>query len=270
MPKFLVASDLDRTLIYSRLALLLTMPDKKAPRMVVSEVNEAAPLSYMTRKAEDTLVELSQKAAFVPVTTRTKAQYSRIQFPIETPEYAITTNGGVLLNRGREDMEWHRYIAAQVTENCEPIERVVEYLSKPEFSNWILRIRHAEDLFVYAITERDAVPAEFMNQLRTLGAAAGWSISLQGRKLYCVPTPVSKASAMAEVAARLGTDRTIAAGDSLLDQSMLDYADIAIRPAHGELHDAQYLGNHVWVTENRGVLAGQEILQKMLDFVSAS
>jgi hypothetical protein len=47
----LVASDLDRTLIYSAAALALTMPDARAPRLLCVEVHESRPLSYMTETA---------------------------------------------------------------------------------------------------------------------------------------------------------------------------------------------------------------------------
>lgn len=39
----LVASDLDRTLIYSAAALGLTMPDLRAPRLLCVEVYESKP-----------------------------------------------------------------------------------------------------------------------------------------------------------------------------------------------------------------------------------
>lgn len=41
-PRVLVASDLDRTLIYSAAALALTMPDARAPRLLTVEVHEEA------------------------------------------------------------------------------------------------------------------------------------------------------------------------------------------------------------------------------------
>ena len=91
---FLAACDLDRTLIYSKNALWLEGADKDAPALVVAELYGGAPLSYMTRAAEALLISLAAAAAFVPVTTRTQAQYERVQLPGPVPEYAITSNGG--------------------------------------------------------------------------------------------------------------------------------------------------------------------------------
>ena len=88
-------------------------------------------------------------------------------------------------------------------------------------------------------------------------------MSVQGRKLYCVPQPVTKNSAVAEVARRTGATRVIAAGDSLLDGPMLAEADIAFRPSHGELADIDFRRDHLRVTDARGILAGEEISRRI-------
>lgn len=256
----LVACDMDRTIIYSRHALWLTGSDQDAPRMVVAEVHKGAPLSFMTRAAEDHLLAIKAAALFVPVTTRTLAQYRRIQLPGTVPEYAVTSNGGTLLHHGVPDEAWHRKLAAQTESGCAPLETIEAYLANPDFSPWLLRRNRAEDLFSYAIVDREAMPAAFVRELEDFCAAAGWSVSVQGRKLYCVPEPIKKSVALAEVARRAGASRIIAAGDSLLDQDMLAAADIAYRPIHGELHETDYRAPHLRLTSVRGVLAGEEIL----------
>ncbi|HEY9374499.1 MAG TPA: HAD family hydrolase, partial [Streptomyces sp.] len=77
----LIASDLDRTLIYSSAALGLTMPDAEAPRLLCVEVHERKPLSYMTESAAGLLTQLTADRVFVPTTTRTRKQYQRIRLP---------------------------------------------------------------------------------------------------------------------------------------------------------------------------------------------
>ncbi|WP_343318815.1 HAD family hydrolase [Arthrobacter sp. TMP15] len=260
----LVACDLDRTLIYSKNALWLTGADKDAPALVVAEVYEGAPLSFMTCAAKELLLSVKAAATFVPVTTRTQAQYERVQLPGAVPNYAITSNGGVLLHRGIPDALWHEQLSARMAAGCAPVETIDAYLSKPDFASWILRVRRAEDLFVYAIIDREAMPDSFLVELMALCADAGWSVSVQGRKLYCVPLPINKTDALAEVARRTGAGTVIAAGDSLLDQGMLEHADLAYRPLHGELHDAGYSATHLRLTSVRGVMAGEEILRSIL------
>lgn len=266
----LVACDLDRTLIYSKSALWLTGADKDAPAMVVAEVYDGAPLSYMTHTAQQLLVALKNAATFVPATTRTQAQYERVQLPGPTPEYAITSNGGVLLHYGVPDAAWNAALAALMGANCAPLESIEAYLSRPEFSAWILRLRRAENLFAYAIVDREAMPASFLNELEELCVSGGWTVSVQGRKLYCVPAPINKADALAEIARRTGARTVIAAGDSLLDQGMLEAAQLAFRPLHGELHDAGFAAPQLRLTSQRGVLAGEEILREILAEVTAA
>lgn len=264
----MVACDLDRTLIYSKNALWLEGADKDAPRLVVSEVYKGSPLSYMTGAAEELLRTIMDSAIFVPVTTRTHAQYQRVQLPKTTTqpvtEYAIVANGGVILHQGEPDLQWEKHIAKQVAANCSPLEMIAAHLSKPEFQAWILNVHNASDLFIYAITDRAAIPTEFLSELETLCQGSGWSTSLQGRKLYCVPNPVNKADALAELARRTNADTVLAAGDSLLDQEMLAHADLAFRPLHGELHDVSWQAPNLQLTDVRGVLAGEQILQQML------
>lgn len=266
----LVACDLDRTLIYSKSALWLPGLDKDAPAMVVAEVYDGAPLSYMTRTAQELLCALKDAATFVPATTRTQAQYERVQIPGPTPEYAITSNGGVLLHYGVPDAAWNAQLSALMTAGCAPLESIEAFLSRPEFSAWILRLRRAEDLFAYAIVDREAMPAGFLNDLAELCARGGWTVSVQGRKLYCVPAPINKADALAEVARRTGAETVIAAGDSLLDQGMLEQADVAFRPLHGELHDAGFAAGNLRLTSLRGILAGEEIVREILAVVTAA
>ena len=256
----IVACDLDRTLIYSSRAFWLETPDADAPPIVVSEVYQGAPISFMTRAAELLLQGLTETAVFVPVTTRTVAQYSRVQLPGPVPRFAITTNGGTILVDGQPDPEWSRSLRARLGAEAAPLAEVRALLENPAAAAWIQRVLTAEDLFSYAIIDRDAMPADWIAELHTQCQARGWTVSVQGRKLYCVPAAVNKSSAVAEVHRRLGSPTILAAGDSLLDQRMLEEAHVAYRPAHGELHEAAFLAPHLTVTSRRGILAGEELL----------
>jgi len=259
----LVACDLDRTLIYSSRAFWLDTPDADAPPIVVSELYQGAPISYMTRAAERLLLDLAPAATFVPVTTRTAAQYRRVQLPGPVPHVAITTNGGTILVDGAVDVEWSETLQTRLRERAAPLAEVRAMLEDPAAAAWILRVRTAEDLFTYAIIDREAMPAEWIAALHERCAALGWTVSVQGRKLYCVPQAVNKSSAVAEVRRRLGAHTVLAAGDSLLDQSMLEEAHFAFRPAHGELHDAAFTRPNLTVTTARGILAGEELLNSI-------
>ncbi len=266
----LVGFDLDRTIVYSAAALLLDGPDHEAPSLVVAEVYDGAPLSFMTRQAEGALAELAARATVVPVTTRTVAQYRRIRLPLPVGGWAVTTNGAVVLHDGVPDEDWTTSLRAEIDATSAPLAEAERGLLAAVPPAALLRHHRAEELFAYAVVERRALPDIALAELTAAMTAIGWTVSLQGRKLYVVPTAVRKERALAAVAERIGATRTVAAGDSLLDQAMLAWADVAIRPAHGELDAAGWTAPGLIVTDARGVLAGQEIIDRARMAVDAA
>ncbi|GAA3305307.1 hypothetical protein GCM10020295_58700 [Streptomyces cinereospinus] len=210
----LVASDLDRTLIYSCAALALTMPDARAPRLLCVEVHESMPLSYLTETAAGLLTELADAAVFVPTTTRTRRQYLRINLPGPTPTYAICANGGHLLVDGVSDPDWHASVLARLADECASLDEVQDHLLTAADPVWVRKHRVADDLFAYLVVERELLPEEWVKELAVWAENRGWTVSLQGRKIYAVPKPLTKSAAVREVARRTGADLTLAAGDS--------------------------------------------------------
>jgi hypothetical protein len=259
----LFACDLDRTLIYSSRAFWLPMADADAPSIVVSEIYQGVPISYMTRAAEQLLLDVSAAATFVPVTTRTAAQYARVRLPGPVPRFAVTTNGGTILNDGQVDVAWAQSLRSRLSSEAAPLAQVRALLEDASAATWVLRVHTAEDLFTYAIIDRDLMPGEWIDALHEQCGALGWTVSVQGRKLYCVPDAITKSAAVAEVRGRLGEPTVLAAGDSLLDQPMLEAADIAYRPAHGELHEVGFTSANLTITTHSGILAGEEILRSV-------
>lgn len=263
-PPPLVASDLDRTLIYSAAALALSMPDADAPRLLCVEVYRRQPLSYVTETAAALLTELARTALLVPATTRTREQYARVRLPGGTPEYAVCANGGHLLVRGEPDERWHASVRRTLAADCAPLTEIRDRVRRTADPGWLLNEREAEGLFCYCVVERARMPDGWLAELRTWADGRGWSVSLQGRKVYLVPKPLTKSAAVAEVARRTGAEQVIAAGDSLLDAELLLAADQALRPGHGELADAGWSAPHVTPLAQRGVTAGEEILRRVL------
>ncbi|MFF3391150.1 HAD family hydrolase [Streptomyces sp. NPDC002669] len=263
-PVVLVASDLDRTLIYSTGALQLTVPDAEAPRLLCVEVYDHKPLSYLTETAAALLDELARTTVLVPTTTRTREQYGRVHLPGPAPRFAICANGGHLLVDGESDPDWQRRVTRGLADECAPLAEVRAHLLAAADPAWLLKERVAEDLFAYLVVERALLPGGWVEELGEWARTRGWTVSLQGRKIYAVPGPLTKSAAMDEVARRTGAALTLAAGDSLLDADLLLAADRAWRPAHGELADTGWSAPHVEVTDERGVAAGEEILRRFL------
>ncbi|MFJ2604806.1 HAD family hydrolase [Streptomyces sp. NPDC091279] len=266
----LVTSDLDRTLIYSAAALALTMPDARAPRLLCVEVHESRPLSFMTETAAALLGELGDAAVFVPTTTRTRKQYQRINLPGPVPKYAICGNGGHLLVDGVTDLDWHARVMARLAAECAPLAEVTDHLLATADPAWVRKHRVAEDLFAYLVVERELLDEAWVKELAAWAENRGWTVSLQGRKIYAVPKPLTKSAAMREIADRTGADLTLSAGDSLLDADLLLATDRAWRPAHGELAEAEWSAPGVTALAERGVLAGERILREFLKATRAA
>lgn len=260
----LVASDLDRTLIYSAAALDLRMPDAQAPRMLCVEVYESKPLSYLTETAAGLLDELGRTALFVPTTTRTREQYGRIRLPGPAPRFAICANGGHLLVDGVSDPDWRAQVDRRLSDECAPLDEIRAHLKRTADPAWLLKERVAEDLFAYLVVERSLLPEGWVKELGIWAESRGWTVSLQGRKIYAVPKPLTKSAAMREVARRTGAELTLAAGDSLLDADLLLAADRAWRPGHGELADTGWTAPQLTVLPDKGVAAGEEILRSFI------
>ncbi len=264
---WLVACDLDQTLIYSRSAFRLT--GEAPPDLLTVEYLDGEALSYVTERAAAGLRELARAATLVPVTTRTLEQYRRVQLGIGSA-YAVAANGGHLLVDGEPDADWAELVRARLASSGRPLEEVRAIaLGQAERGEWVRTIRDADGLFVYLVAiARELIPD--LSELAARLAGDGWTLSVQGRKVYLVPAALTKEAALAEVQVRAGTTRLAAAGDSLLDRGMLAMADVAVRPCHGELHEQDYSPAGLAVTARPGVLGGEDIVDVLSAVVSGT
>lgn len=257
----LVASDLDRTLIYSPSALALDVPDHEAPTLVCVEVLAGRPHSFMTMSTSETLRRIDSAAVFVPTTTRTIEQYRRVRIPGIRPSYAITSNGGHILVDGHRDDDWQRTVLQAVSNTGTDLSEVLTELEAHVSPDWVDKKRVADDLFCYLVVRPEAMPVSFLDEWKQWCADHGWVVSMQGRKIYSIPGPLNKERALAEVARRTGADITLAAGDGLLDAGLLVAADSAIRPPHGELESLDWQHPTVDIASRTGVYAAEDIAE---------
>lgn len=264
------ATDLDRTLIYSAAAAGLGSEDGEEDVAAVDplegavgvEVYDGRTISYVTPGFADLLEQVRRRCTVVPVTTRTRAQYERIALPGPRPTWAIVANGGVLLHDGEPDGVWAAEVQAAMAATTDAdLDEVVAWLGEVA-APYIDHVRVADGFFAYTIVDRSAMPSAAADELDEWLHARGWRLSVQGRKLYAVPSAVTKSGAVSALAHRLGADLVVAAGDSHLDRDLLDIAHVSIRPSHGELHDAG-ADAHV-ITVRSGIGAAEEILHAVL------
>jgi hydroxymethylpyrimidine pyrophosphatase-like HAD family hydrolase len=257
--KMIVASDLDRTLMYSNRALEeFGRPEKG--ELTPVELSAGTWVGYMTDAAFSSLKQLSQNCLFIPVTTRTTAQFKRfVIFEKEIPlTYAITTNGASILYKGEPLSSWSEQLLAQMKSESARQEEVLAALKKEGFRLDGQR-KQAEKLFFYFILN-SLPPAHELLAIRGLCAMYGWRTSLQGRKLYIIPNTISKGNALQFICEREGMPAIAGAGDSILDWDFLKNCQNRYVPIHGELK------NEISETEYRlihqpGVLAGEEIIK---------
>lgn len=261
----LAACDLDRTLIYSRGALETHGHADLALTAVERHEHEDA--SWMTATAAAAFAQLARRAEVVPVTTRTPEQWQRVRLPGPPARFVIAANGGVLLVDGRVDHGWDATVAAALARSA-PLAEIWAHVSQVCRPEWTVKLRNARGLFCYAVLHRKRIPAGFVAEAAGWAEQRGWRLSLQGRKLYWVPAALTKSAAVAEVARRIGARLVLAAGDSLLDLDLLEAADAGIVARHGELVASDWTASTVAVTAQRGVLAGEEIVDWLATEVS--
>lgn len=274
MNKMMFASDLDQTLIYSYRSC---SNENVEIQIKPVEWLEDRYISYMTEMALGKLQHLAQELLFVPVTTRTKLQYQRINFSDYGIfcQYAVTSNGGRIFLNGIEDQDWMRQVS-DGRKNCLVVEDLINRFNEIRHSSWVHQNsgKLADDLFFYCLIEREKIPVTELAAFKLWARDNNWELSIQGRKLYLVPINVNKKAAVQYIRAKEGIDQLVAAGDSLLDFDMLKTADFAVAPAHGELYSL-YLQRTAGLegirfTEKNGIKAGEEILSYVAGTLSRS
>ncbi|MFO1444719.1 hypothetical protein KDN24_16230 [Bacillus sp. Bva_UNVM-123] len=254
------ASDLDRTLIFSRRALAEFGQAEECELLCV-ERKDDQDVAFMKKKAFKLLKEIAANLLFVPVTTRTYEQFNRI-FPLSEDivlPYAVTSNGANIIHDGKPLIEWNDFVQKQLRDDCACLVEMVKNLEELKL-NGTLKI--AEDLFFYYILN-EPITIPVINRIKAIAIHNGWRVSIQGRKLYVMPKPISKGAAIRYIKEKHGIKTVYGAGDSILDYDFLQLCDVAYIPIHGELVKENILNAPFIVTEQKGVKAGEEVLRNI-------
>nr|WP_272507445.1 HAD family hydrolase [Clostridium aestuarii] len=249
-------------MIYSR--RLIEENDKNS---VLVERYLGEELSFMKESVINKLKKLRNKVLFIPVTTRTIDQYNRI-FGIKDeikPKYAIVSNGGNILIDGQIDTEWRNKIKTDVDKiiNYRFIEK--RFLQNFKDTSWINKMIFRDGLFFSIhFKDKNLIDIEELENFKQWAEKNHWKVSLQTRKLYLVPEPVNKWSALIYIKNKEKKKKIISAGDSFLDYPLLINADYSICAAHGELKELieknDVKQKHITMTERIGINASEEII----------
>ena len=164
-----------------------------------------------------------------------------MHLPGPPPRYAIASNGGHLLVDGVPDPDWTAAGRGAARRRAPRWPRSQAHLQAPAGGRFVLeRCARRATCSPTPSSTAPRCPTGWVDELAAWCAPRGWAVSLQGRKVYAVPRPLTKSAAAARSRAGSAAAPLLAAGDSLLDADLLDVADAAIRPAHGELADSGF------------------------------
>ena len=209
MSKILFASDLDNTLIHSHKC-------RRADDICV-ELYDGREQSFISPRALDLLREISERVLFVPITTRSIAQYRRIFWTEDfRPRYAVVANGAYILDGERQENFLREVVEPHA---AEPEAQREKFSSDERFD--ICRIVDESFLFLRC---RDDIDAEqiFFDTSLTVGRT--------GKKIYLFPPELNKGNALKLAAKKFSVEKIFAAGDSEIDRPMLELADVAFAP----------------------------------------
>lgn len=231
------ASDLDRTLIFSKGFLKLT---DKATKCV--DAKDDAPISYMTIEAIEKLENIikDNDTYFIPVTTRSLEQYRRV-IPVQNSKYSIVANGGIILKNGKPWDTWNNIIKKDKikykTDYNEPVDLLKPYkrfFNKEE-------IRFVDNVFVYVyLSCSNEDIQEVVNHVEKNIDLTKWHWTLQGKKLYIIPIYISKERALSYLKEYIERENKskeymITSGDGKLDLEFLKLGDEIIIPEKSEV-----------------------------------
>ena len=212
------STDLDNTMIFS-------YKHDIGEDKICAEIYEGREISFMTPKTLKYLQQVQEKILVVPITTRTREQYERINLGVKPFPYALVCNGGILLENGEECQEWYEESLALIEKAKEQLKLGEEILAKDP--NLILDVRNIRQLFLYTKSQEPELTMACLEKELDLSLV---EVLNNGQKVYVVPKSMNKGLALKRLQKREGFTYTISAGDSLFDVPMLEQADFSIAP----------------------------------------
>ena len=197
----------------------------------------------------------------IPVTTRSLRQYERIEIFQSgyRPEFAIVANGGIVLKNGKRDKQWDEIITERLQDSLS-FEQMYAYFSEDWEHEMFRRIINADQLFYVLMLVEEKIDKVWLKELRHRIQKVGWVSYINGRKFYVLPKKLTKQCAVKYVLEQLEYDVHFAAGDSIMDLGMLQLAEIAFTPKHGELYKNYTLDEHIHIPIGTGVSFTENVM----------
>ena len=231
--KIIYATDLDRTLIYSKRFIDETNSDV---RRTLVESKAGKGISYMSDKVIKRLRKFSENNDVIicPVTTRSVEEFSRIKLPFNY-KYAIVSNGGILLEDGKVKREYNDTISPDIDLG----EMLSISMDLADFKSVKRDSKIIDGKYIFNKTDNEALYDLEADSIA--GAHPKFNFVRQKNKVYVIPKAFSKGVALRWLQHYTKSDKILAMGDSQLDLTMLAIADYAIVPEHGALVKEGYV-----------------------------
>lgn len=228
--KVIYATDLDRTVIFSKRFL----ESKKINIADCLEVEKNGDYSsYACKEYLDKIKSIPSNMKFIPVTSRSIAEYSRVELS-KYADYAIVSNGCHILFNGEILKDYEVYLKENnlITDSfkdtaIKAIKSLTELDKEP---------RVVDNAYIFAKVANPEVDIqEKIKQLELENDSI--TIQRNGNKIYVTPRLVTKGTALNWLREFIGASNSvvIGSGDSIMDKPLLDSADIGIVPTHGDI-----------------------------------
>lgn len=246
--KVVYATDLDRTLIFSRRFL---NENNIKDGYEIAELDGEKEISYIDSEVKAKLFELnlSGKVEFVPVTNRSLAEYKRVNIGLNN-KYAITTGGGVILENGEIIKEWDEYTRKNIdmTRFLDLIDDISDLYSISSSP----KIIDGKYIFTKLdLDKKDSLQVfecEIQNLVREYPEI---EFSRSNRKLYAIPKIISKETSLKWLLEnKLDYYKVVSSGDSYGDLCMGLVSDIFFLPEHSKGYDMNIYTDKVNVPGN--------------------
>lgn len=254
-------SDLDRTIIYSDKFI-----KKDKSKYECIEVLDGKNISYMTPESIDLIKEILKTRNFIPVTTRSVEQFTRIKFTDHGINYkwSIVSNGGIILYNGKPYKKWNEIMKESLKE-AEQLENVVKQFENiaPQIPG-ISKTRTVDGMFFYIVVDLDKFVLSSLDEFKEYLEKKKWKFYKTGRKVYFLPEVLSKENAIRFLMNELEENEFAALGDSEMDRGMVTAGKKGYVIGGSILDRAGIKAKDVYISAQEGFEGTKEILEKIL------
>lgn len=232
--KIVYATDLDRTLIFSK--RFLESYNTDIQDVDIAEMKNDNVISYISPKVKHKLSTLNNRddIEIIPVTTRSIEEYNRVDIGINT-KYAIVSCGGTILKDGNTIPEWEDYVNSHLYR----WDLIQAKMDLEDFTCITQEVKIRDNKFLFTkISDKEKYDIEIAPLIVKY---PNLRFIRQGYKVYGISNDISKEIALRWLYKYLNGDKLVASGDGELDLGMLAIANYAIIPEHSDLIKEGYV-----------------------------